>query len=80
MDQPNHTPSPGPTQALLLRLREKHGMSQDEIAGAADMTQARVSRWMRGLVPDSVDDVFRLQELERKMEAAAASTTEGAKH
>lgn len=74
MNQPDNTTTskptapPSQTQALLLRLRDKYGMTQDEIQAKSGVPQARVSRWMRGLVPDSVDDVHRLQDLERQME------------
>lgn len=66
-------PDVGPVQALLLRLQYNHRLRQEDIEELTKIPQGRVSRWSRGQVPSSVDDVFKLIELEQRLEAEAAA-------
>ncbi len=65
----NAPPEESKTQALVRRLCLK--LSQGEIQRRTQIPQSRLSRWAGGEVPDSVDDVFKLQQLEHDLEVAA---------
>lgn len=60
-----------PTQQLLCRLKDK-GLSQVEIVRLSGISQSRISRWERGEVNESADDIFKLQQIERDIDTAAA--------
>jgi transcriptional regulator with XRE-family HTH domain len=62
---------PGPTQALVQRLLQKYGLSQGALKRATGIDQSRLSRYARGIVPPALDDVFKLQALERELEQKA---------
>jgi transcriptional regulator with XRE-family HTH domain len=58
------------TAALIKRIRERFQLSQSEIARRTGIPQPRISRWENSseLVGD---DVLKLAELERQLEACA---------
>lgn len=59
--------SESPIHALLVRLTKVHRLTQEEIEAAAKVSQARLSRWLRGDVPSNAEAVFRLIELEQRL-------------
>lgn len=67
-----------PTQALLVRLRTHHKLSQSEIARRTGIGQPKLSRWESGEIADAADDALKLFELlaacdrKAKREAKAA--------
>ncbi|WP_371132153.1 helix-turn-helix domain-containing protein [Variovorax sp. SG517] len=56
---------------MIKRLRHR-GLSGSEIARRAGVSQSRISRWENGAVPAAADDVWKLQELERSLEASSS--------
>lgn len=69
---PGPAATPGPVQALVLRLLNVHNLSQGEIKRKTGIPQTRVSRYSYGKVPQGANDVFKLIELEKDLEAQAA--------
>lgn len=63
-------PGMSKTTEMIKRLRHR-GLSGSEIARRAGVSQSRISRWENGAVPAAADDVWKLQELERALEAPA---------
>jgi transcriptional regulator with XRE-family HTH domain len=55
------------TTELVKRLRQR--LSQSEITRRTGVPQSRISRWEAGEVPQSADDIFKLQELDAQLEA-----------
>jgi predicted transcriptional regulator len=70
------TQATGPLQALVLRLIHEHGLSQGQIGRAIKAPQSRLSRYARGQVPPALDDVFKLQDLERRLVNAKQAAEE----
>jgi predicted transcriptional regulator len=60
-------------QTLLLRLLNEYGLSQGQVDRETGIPQTRVSRYARGHVPRGADDVFKLIELEKRLEKQAAA-------
>lgn len=73
MSEPTHAKLDSPVAELVRRIMVVHGLKQEDVARRADMRQAKVSRWSRGFVPDSADEVIRLQQLERVLDAEKAA-------
>lgn len=52
------------TTDLILRILALGKMSQIELSRRTGIPQPRLSKWQRGVTPDSADDVLLLVQLE----------------